>query len=96
MDKGRLLPFEIKVRMLKGESGVIIAELPDYDIFTEADSILELDDLINDLIYVYFDIPKDLRKTIRYVPEKPRQEIDLNSHLIFQKFISSEANRILA
>lgn len=96
MEKGILLPSKIKIRIFKGQSGVIIAELPDYDISTEADSILEVDDLINDLIYVYFDVPKNLRKTVRYIPEQPRQEIDLESLLIFQKFISSDAKRILA
>ena len=95
MNNGLILPSKIKIRIFKGQSGVIIAELPDYDISTEADSILEVDDLINDLIFVYFDIPENLRKVIRYIPEKPRQEIDLKSHLIFQKFISSDAKRIL-
>lgn len=96
MEKGFLLPSKVKIRIFKGQSGIFIAELPDYDISTEADSILEVDDLINDLIYVYFDVPQNLRKNVRYIPEKPRQEIDLESLLIFQKFISSDAKRILA
>lgn len=94
MEKGILLPSKIKIKIFRGQSGAIIAELPDYDISTEADSIWEVDDLINDLIYVYFDVPENLRKAIRYIPEKPRQEINLKSQLIFQKFISSEAKRI--
>ena len=90
----RQLPERIKVHISKGSSGVFIAELPEYDISTEADSMWEIDDLINDLILVYFDVPKEFRKEIRYVPEEPRKEIDLRAHLIFQKFISSESNRL--
>jgi len=90
----RQLPERIKVHISKGSSGVFIAELPEYDISTEADSMWEIDDLINDLIWVYFDVPKEFRKEIRYVPEEPRKEIDLRAHLIFQKFISSESNRL--
>lgn len=88
------LPEKIKVLLRKGSSGVFIAELPEYDISTEADSIWEIDDLINDLICVYFDVPQEFRKEIRYVQEEPRKEIDLRAHLIFQKFISSEVNRL--
>lgn len=88
------LPERIKVHISKGSSGVFIAELPEYDISTEADSIWEIDDLINDLIWVYFDVPQEFRKEIRYVPERPRKEIDLSAQLIFQKFISSESNRL--
>lgn len=91
------LPERIKVHISKGSSGIFIAELPEYDISTEADSIWEIDDLINDLIWVYFDVPKEFRKEIRYVryvPAEPKKEIDLSAHLIFQKFISSESNRL--
>lgn len=88
------MPEKIKVNILKGSSGVFIAELPEYDISTEADEFCELDDLINDLIWVFFDVPEEYRKAIRYVPEKEKKEIDLRSHLIFQKFYSSEANRL--
>jgi hypothetical protein len=88
------LPERIKVHISKGSSGVFIAELPEYDISTEADSIWEIDDLINDLIWVYFDVPKEFRKVIRYVPEEAKKEMDLRSHLIFQKFYSSEAGRL--
>lgn len=88
------LPEKIKVLLRKGSSGVFIAELPEYDISTEADSIWEIDDLINDLIWVYFDVPLEFRKEIRYVQEKPKKEIDLRVHIVFQKFISSESNRL--
>lgn len=94
MDLGNLLPSKIQVKIFKGKSGVFIAELPEYDISTEANSFLEVDDLINDLIYVYFDVPHEYRKAIRYVPKETKRGIDLNSHLVFQKFISSEAGRL--
>lgn len=88
------LPEKFKVNILKGSSGVFIAELPEYDISTEANEFCELDGLINDLVCVYFDIPEEYRKAIRYVREEPKRKIDLKSHLIFQKFVSSEANRL--
>ncbi|MBI2012294.1 hypothetical protein HYS91_06060 [Candidatus Daviesbacteria bacterium] len=94
MHLGNLLPSKIEVRIFKGKSGVFIAELPEYDVSTEVDSLLEIDDLINDLIYVYFDVPKEYRKAIRYMSEELKKEIDLKSHLVFQKFISSEAERL--
>lgn len=88
------LPEKIKVSLKRGSSGVFIAELSEYDIFTEADSIWEIDDLINDLIWVYFDVPLEFRKEIRYVQEEPKKEIDLRAHIVFQKFVSSESNRL--
>lgn len=94
MDKGQSLPSKIQVKIFKGTSGVYIAELPEFDISTEADSPSDIDTLINDLIYVYFDVPADLRKIIRYMPEEPAKEMNLRSQLIFQKFISSDAQRI--
>lgn len=88
------LPERIKVNIIKGSSGVFIAELPEYDISTEADQFCDVDYLINDLIWVYFDVPEEYRKAIRYVPEVQKKEMDLRSHLIFQKFYSSEAGRL--
>lgn len=88
------LPERIKVHLTRGASGVFIAELPEYDISTEADQFCDLDFLINDLIWIYFDVPEEYRKAIRYVSEKEKKEIDLKSHLIFQKFYSSEAGRL--
>jgi len=85
------LPRAIRVEIAQGESGVYIAELPEYGVFTEADSISELPDLVNDLIYTVFDIPKELQSLVRYEPPRP---INIANHLLFQKFISSEASRI--
>lgn len=87
------LPKSIKVKVLKGQSGCFIAELPEYNISTEADSVIEIDELVNDLIYVYFDVPKEFRKEIRYVSSSPRK-VDLKTQLIFQKFLSSDAQRL--
>lgn len=98
MDQNILsLPHKILVRLSPGEkSGVIIAELIEYDVFTEVDSLLELDDLINDLIYTLFEVPKEFQKAIRYEPLKSKKEIstDLGKQITFLKFISSEADRI--
>ena len=91
------LPSKIKVRRFRGESGVFIAELPDFDVFTEADNIWELDAQINDLIFTFFDTPEELQKQIRYVQEEPSQKpSDIEKLLFFQKFISSDLEQAYA
>ncbi len=55
------LPNSIKVDIKKGESGCYLAYLPEYDIFTESDSLEDIDFQINDLIYAFFDVPKKLQ-----------------------------------
>ena len=61
------LPPVIKVRIVRNASGVgYYAELPEFGVFTEANSRLELDDMVNDLIYELFDIPRSIQKKIRY------------------------------
>lgn len=83
------LPEDIKIRILRGETGKYIAELVDYDVFTEADSLCELDYLINDLIYTYFDVPKKMRKNIKYIlPEfEPNLLTSSNNYISYQKYL---------
>ncbi len=98
IDNKVMLPERIKVKFFKGKSGVWIAELPEFDISTESDSLLQIDELLNDLIFVYFDVPIQQRKSIRYVRVEPERNINektLEKGLsYFEKFISSEAFRI--
>lgn len=70
------IPALIKVDVRKGTSGVLLAKLPEYSIFTEADSLNELIFQVNDLIYTYFNIPKKYQNEILFVP--PREiQLDL-------------------
>ncbi|MEK7091211.1 MAG: hypothetical protein AAB887_01740 [Patescibacteria group bacterium] len=64
------LPRRIEVRVKRGQSGAYIAELPELDIFTECDSLEDIDPNVNDLIFTHFDIPKQLQNKIWYRPEK--------------------------
>lgn len=64
------LPQEIKVRVHKSKHGKYIAELIEYDVFTESESPRELLNLINDLVYELFDVPKKYQKFIFYKPEE--------------------------
>jgi len=64
------LPDKIKIKIIKTKHGNYLAELVDYDVFTQAKSFEELLYSVNDLIYTYFDIPKDLQKHIWYQPKK--------------------------
>ena len=51
-----VLPKQVKVKILK-EGKVFIAELEELNAFTEADSLADLDFMINDLIFAAFDVP---------------------------------------
>ncbi len=80
MNKSDLLslPQKIKVSVVKSNSGVLLAELPEYDVFTEADNLNHLYFQVNDLICTYFDIPKELQDEIRFVPPLSEQKRLIN------------------
>jgi len=85
------LPDSIKVKVLRGKSGCLIAELPEYDVSTEADSVLNLERNINDLIYTVLDIPPKYYGKVWYRPQKKHVE-DLTEIKIpypFQVFFAS-------
>jgi hypothetical protein len=79
------LPKTIKVKINKGKLAKYIAVLTEYDVFTEADNIEELNFMINDLIFTYFDIPKTLRGNIWYRPKK--EVVNKASYLPYHKLI---------
>ena len=72
------LPDRIKVSVIKGESGALLAKLPDYDVFTEADNLNDLVIQVNDLIYTFFDVPKKYHDDIFFQPERATQEMLVN------------------
>ena len=47
---------------------MFIAELSEYDIFTEADDFNNLIFQVNDLICTYFDVPKKSHDKVFYIP----------------------------
>jgi hypothetical protein len=67
------LPQKIKVSVVKGKSGCLLAELPEFDVFTEADNLNHLFFQVNDLIYTYFNIPKKYQKEIYFRPPLAEQ-----------------------
>lgn len=85
------LPKKIKVVLVKGASGTLIAELPEYDIFTESNSIGELLLSINDLLYEYFDIPKTMQGTFTYKPKQPEEAIpnrvNVPLSIVYQQYL---------
>ncbi len=89
------LPKTIKVKIKKLPKGKFFAELIDYGVFTEAENENELDALINDLIYTYFDIPKQLQKEVYYKPkedkdyEKAKPFILFSTQSFYKKYLSS-------
>ena len=87
------LPLIIKVRISKGKSGYFLAELPEYSIHTEADSLSGLDFMINDLVYAYFNVSKKYWGKIWYRKKelKSKPQADLSKLLLYQQFIASNA-----
>ncbi len=69
------IPKSLKVDVKKGETGVLIAELPTLGVFTEAEDLNELFINVNDLIYTYFDIPKKYQDKICFVPNVFAREV---------------------
>lgn len=84
------LPSKIKVKIVKGKSGSYVAELPEYDIHTESDSLSGLDYMINDLIYAYFDVPRKMWGRVWYKEIKTDPEIDLQKLLLYSQYVSSD------
>lgn len=62
------IPNTLEVDVKKGETGVLVAEISQFRIFTEADDLNELFINVNDVIYTYFDIPKKYQDKICFVP----------------------------
>lgn len=87
------LPNKILVKIMRDKSGVFVAELPEYDLHTEADTIWDLISNINDIIKLYFDIPKDKLSGIVFIPSIAKKEPELTQPRLmdFMKYHSSSA-----
>ena len=66
--KKMLLPAHIAVQIQKGDSGVLVATLNEFNAVTEANDLNELFFNVNDLIYTIFDIPKKYQNEIQFLP----------------------------
>ena len=80
------LPDHITVSVIKAESGILIADLPELNSHVEADSVWELIRMVNNLIKLYFDIPEET--PFMYAPNvqnKNRVSSKL-THLNFLKY----------
>lgn len=62
------LPVHIAVHIQKGDSGVLVAMLDEFNAVTEASDLNELFFNVNDLIYTIFDIPKKYQDEIQFLP----------------------------
>ncbi len=91
-EKLSALPPSLKVKIVF-EDGVYIAELVDLGVFTEADSPEELDLMINDLIFTYFEVPKKYQADVRYAKKK-LGPINVNTSVFFGKYINQDAGRV--
>lgn len=68
------LPDKILVNILKDKNGVFVAELPEFDLHTEADDIWGLISNVNDIIRLYFDIPENNSNCVIYTPPMVKRE----------------------
>jgi hypothetical protein len=92
------LPQIIKIKIMPLESGEgYCAELPEYDVFTEADNPNDLDIMVNDLIFDLFSVPKEFQSKICYRKinkdddfEKVREIMFLSTPEVSQKYFSHE------
>lgn len=87
------VPPRITVKVDVDKNGVYGATLPEYDVFTEANDPLELEENINDLIFSFFDIPKELRKKIRFIRQpKLKNQYKPSDSVIFESFVRPGTN----
>lgn len=90
------LPKEIQVKMKQNKkTGVFVAKLPEYDLFTESDSFSGLLFMVNDLIYTFFDIPESMRGKIWYSPPLKKQiehKLPINP-ILFSALTTSNSNK---
>ena len=89
------LPKEIIVKIRENKkNGVFLAELPKYDIFTEANTFNDLVFMVNDLIYTYFDVPAKLRNKFWYTPptEKDMEDNISMDPLLFKVLTAPDSN----
>lgn len=70
------LPEKIKVKVKKCSHGKYLAELPEYDLHTQINNKDELLEMVNDLIYCFFDIPSGLQKFISYKPVDENRDFE--------------------
>ena len=62
-----LFPSEISVTVWKSEDNGLVCEIKTFPgVFTQGENLFELVQMINDALYVYFDIPE---KFIPYMPQ---------------------------
>lgn len=64
------LPEKIKVKVKKCSHDKYLIELPEYDLHSQADRQENIEELVNDLIYCYFDVPENLQNKLYYRPIK--------------------------
>ncbi len=95
----KTLPKTIRVHVVRGSSGALLATLTDFDVFTEADNLNDLFFQVNDLIVTLFDVPKKYQNETCYIPDKNTQQklikiassttTTISSNFNINKYISS-------
>jgi hypothetical protein len=84
------LPNVIKVRVFRTKESNYVAELVDYDVFTQAKTSEELQFMVNDLIYEYFDLPKNIQNHVWYKPKQEKPITRTEEYLPYQILASKQ------
>ena len=66
-----ILPRKLSVNVSRAEEGGYWAEIKEMPgCYTQADNFYDLIEMINDAIFTYCDVPKNIRKSLgQYIPE---------------------------
>ena len=92
------LPRSLRVHVEKGVSGALLAELSDLNVYTQSDSLNDLFEQINDLIYEYYNIPKKVQENVRFIPTRfaqyellriEKSEVKVNKEVQVNQFVLS-------
>lgn len=73
-----MLPSKLNVEIYRAQEGGFWAKVKNIPgCVTQGENFLELVEMINDAVFLYFDVPEKFRKFLGYyVPEKIKQKLD--------------------
>lgn len=94
------LPEQLDVKVSRNpKTGIWMANINNLDIFTEANDLIGLIYNVNDLIYAFFDIPKNLQHEVWYIPpfiQEPvieKRKTHLEELMKFNIFVSPKLHQ---
>ena len=88
------LPDKVSANIKIGKTGRFLISFPELDTFTECERKEDIDDFVNDLLHCYFDIPKKIRRGIKFTKiDSPALALTRKDGLGYRFFMSPEIVR---